>query len=146
MDEHRQFQSTNLSSSGQTMRSHLATIVFGVVLLVGSTGCMSEKAANELGRQLVTPFTALAEQICTASDLGYAIAAFNRKNDRWPKNYAELDAFVNSSNGFLTLRKYDQVDFVETPDGGLKVCAVINSHTNQFSFSGDQVQAKRVEK
>ena len=107
---------------------------------------MSEKAADELGRQIVAPFTALADQISTATDLGYATVAFNRKNDRWPKDYAELDAFVDSSNGFLTLQKYDEVNFVETLDGGLKVSAVINNHTNQFSFSGRQAQAKQLEK
>src|SRR6266481_7902836 len=93
------------------------------------TGCISDKAAREIAEGLASPFNSLATQLSGAQDLVYATGAFWRKNERWPKDYTELSAFVQASDGLLVLGQYDRVDFVEQPEGGLEVSSTVHSRT-----------------
>src|SRR5438105_15071723 len=81
--------------------------------------CISDRAATELGEQIAARFNAIAQQLNDARDLAYATAAFARKNERWPKDYTELETFVEKSDGLLILGHYERVDFAPQADGGL---------------------------
>jgi len=105
------------------------------------SGCMSPRAARELGSALGE---ALAAPFNGSQELAYATAAFQRKNGRWPKDYAELSNFVAHSDGFLVLSQYDRVDFSERPQGRLLIAFVPHGQTNQvsFTFSPKDVETK----
>src|SRR5262245_39259474 len=87
------------------------------ISLLTVSGCMSERAAKEFGEAMVAPFYVLSQQFGGAQDLCYATAAFARKKERWPNDYAELETFVQGSDGYLILRNYDRVDFAPQTDG-----------------------------
>jgi hypothetical protein len=104
-------------------------------------GCMSDRAAKELGEQIAAPFNVIAQQLSGAHDLGYATAAFARKNERWPKDYAELETFVQKSDGLLILGHYDRVDFAPRADDGLEILSVIQGRTNRTTFASKSAEA-----
>ena len=105
-------------------------------------GCMSDRAAKQLGEQIAAPFNAIAQQLSGAHDLAYAAAAFARKNERWPKDYAELETFVEKSDGFLILGHYDRADFAHKSDGGLEISSVIQGRTNRTTFGSIKADLK----
>ena len=118
----------------------LKAIVPAVTTLV-LCGCMSDRAAKELGEQIAAPFNVMAQQLSGATDISYAMAAFARKNERWPKDYAELETFVQKSDGLLVLGQYDQVDFATRTDGSVDISSVIHGRTTRAIFpsiSGEQ--------
>src|SRR4051795_3747433 len=100
-------------------------------LVVPFAGCMSDQAAKELGETIAAPLNSIARDLSGSRDLAYATAAFQRKNGRWPKDYADLSKFVADTDGLLQLGKYDRVDFIEQLDGGLEVRSVVEGRTNQ---------------
>lgn len=112
------------------------------------SGCMSERAAKEfgtgLGEAVAAPLNVIARGMSGSQELAYATAAFQRKNGRWPKDYAELSIFVQQSDGLFALGEYDRVDFSESPEGRLQVAFVPHGQTNQvrFTFSPKDVETK----
>ena len=63
-------------------------------------------------------------------NLLYCTGSFHHKNNRWPKDYPELSAFVQQSEGYLILGDYAHVDFTALPDDGFKVCFIPKGSTN----------------
>ena len=76
-------------------------------------------------------------------DLLYSTACFQQKNGRWPASYSELSDFVQESNGYLFLAKYERVDFNELPNHILEVTCVPEGRTNEMRFSIGDVVSKR---
>jgi hypothetical protein len=76
-------------------------------------------------------------------DLWGCSCAFRLQQRRWPKDYAELSAFVQRSNGELKLGHYEQVDFVELPNDSLRIWSVSNGCTNQATFTMGNAGEKR---
>ena len=103
---------------------------------------MSDRAAREMGESIASPLNIIARSLSGSQDLAYATAAFARKNDRWPKDYAELSSFVERSDGLLLLGQYDRVDFIDQPEGGLEICAVIQGRTNRMTFTSKDAGTK----
>ena len=106
-----------------------------VITILALCGCMSDRAAKGLGEQIAAPFNAIAQQLSGAHDLAYATAAFARKNERWPKDYSELETFVQKSEGLLILGQYDRVDLAPRADGGIDISSVNQGRTNRTSFA-----------
>ena len=108
-------------------------ILAAIACAMAMGGCMSERAARELGtafgEALAGPFNVIAQNISGSTELAYASAAFQRKNGRWPKDYNELSAFVTVSDGLLVLGEYERVDFCERADGGVKIAFVPQGQT-----------------
>jgi hypothetical protein len=104
---------------------------------------MSDRAAREFGEAMAVPLYALSQQFGGAQDLCFATAAFARKKERWPNDYTELETFVKGSDGYLTLRKYDRVDFAPQTNGGLEVSFVMQSRTNRVTFSPTNEEQKK---
>jgi len=103
---------------------------------------MSDRAAKDMGEAIAAPLNAIVQQLAGAHDLAYATAAFWRKNERWPRDYPELSAFVQKSDGLLVLGNYDQVDFALLPEGGLEICSVIHGRTNRTTFPRVKIDQK----
>ena len=103
---------------------------------------MSDQAAKELGETITSPLNSIARDLSRSRDLAYAMSAFQRKNGRWPKDYAELSKFVEDTDGLLQLAKYDRVDFIERPEGALEIHSVIEGRTNQMMFTRKDVQTE----
>ena len=95
--------------------------------LMTSTGCISSKTSNAIAEILV------AKIVAPPLELSVSTMAFQRKNGRWPGDYAELRSFAGSeTNSALT--NYDRVDFTQKPDGSLEIYAVAPSMTNQMTL------------
>jgi hypothetical protein len=100
---------------------------------------MSEQDSREFGKgfgDAVAPsFQKMAEGWSGGFELAYTAKAFRRMNGRWPKDYTELSAFVQQSQGFLELEEYDRVDFTQLPDDKLEVAFLSPGKTNRVSFT-----------
>jgi len=70
-----------------------------------------------------------------ALDVFYCSASFRHKNDRWPKDYAELSSFVKQSDGYLMLGEYERVDLSPMADDGLEIRYVRPGHTNEMKLT-----------
>ena len=100
---------------------------------------MSDKAAKDFGREFGLAFSAPIYQISalTATDLLYCSGSFRNKNERWPKDYAELSEFVQLSNGYLWLGKYERVELTQLPEDVLQISFVRTGSTNQMKIRLD---------
>lgn len=124
------------------MSNFQQSVVMAAISVLTVGGCVSDHDAKEFGDAVVAPFNVLLRQIGGGQDLCYATAAFARKNERWPKDYAELDTFVQDSDGYLALAHYEHVDFRPQIDGGLVVSYVMQSKTNRVTFSPVKAEQK----
>lgn len=112
-----------------------ASLLFSLVF----SGCISDKAARDLGRDISLAFSDPIFQITglTATDLLYCSGSFRIKNARWPKDYAELSEFVRHSNGYLWLRDYERVDLTQLPEDVLQITFVRPGLTNEMKLRLD---------
>ena len=100
-----------------------------------------QEAVSGLVGQTFSPFFDFAMLRYGRIDLIYCIASFQHKNARLPKDYAELSDFVQQSDGYLTLGRYERVDFIPLPNKALEVRCVPEGRTNEVKFTlGDVVQ------
>jgi hypothetical protein len=106
--------------------------------LVIESGCISDRAAQQMGDAIASPLNVMARSISGAQTLAHATAAFYRKTGRWPRDYAELSDFVQHSDGYLILGEYERVEFSGLPQNGLKVAFVPLGQTNLVSFAFTQ--------
>ena len=93
------------------------------------TGCMSDKAASDFGREF-----GLAIRGLVAPDLLYSSESFRNKTGRWPKDYAELAEFVRQSDGYLSLRHYERVELTQLPEDVLQISFVPSGCTNEMKL------------
>jgi hypothetical protein len=111
-----------------------------------TTPKQNDQARSAIAKMFVEPFTPLYDMYMLRSgaiDLLYCSASFHHKNERWPKDYAELSAFVKQSDGYLMLGEYERVDLKPLGDGGVEVCYVRPGHTNEMKFTlGNLLEAK----
>ena len=125
------------------------------ILIVGLTavvlsGCRTapmtsgeqQSLYDSLMSQEVAPLYDLTMLRRGAIDLLYSSLSFYHKNQRWPKDYAELTSFVKQSDGYLVLGEYKQVDFIPTADGRVKIRYIPVGGTNavMFTLAGSAAQ------
>lgn len=100
-------------------------LALSLLFIAGLTACISHRDAENMNRELAqvfaTPFNTLATKLSQGDDLIYATAAHQRKNARWPNDYAELTNFVAKSDGYLILKPYEDVTFRQETNGGVQV-------------------------
>ena len=70
-----------------------------------------------------------------AIDIVYCSASFYHKNNRWPKDYAALSAFVKQSDGYLMLGEYERVDLRLLANDGLEIDYICPGHTNEMKLT-----------
>lgn len=70
-----------------------------------------------------------------AIDIVYCSASFRGKNDRWPKDYDELSAFVKQSDGYLMLGEHDRVDLKPLPNDSLEIGYIRPGQTNEMKIT-----------
>ena len=95
--------------------------------LIASSGCISSKTSNAIADVII------AKTIVPPMELSLSTMAFQRKNGRWPGDYAELCSFAASETG-SALTNYDRVDFTQKADGSLEIYATAPSMTNQMTL------------
>ena len=116
------------------LRGTLATVTLAIGLL--SSGCMSSGQASKLAQQVAAPGWEMAE----AGDLSYCVAAFHRKNGRWPGDYSELSGFIERSDGYLVLmREYEKVEFARSGGDGLVISYRVGGTAHRIEFAPTQV-------
>jgi hypothetical protein len=100
------------------------------------TGCISDRAAKEIGREFGLAFSApiFAITALSATDLLYCCGSFRKKTERWPKDYTELSEFVEQSNGYLWLRDYERVNLTHLPEDVLEISFVPRGGTNEMKL------------
>ena len=101
-------------------------VLIGLCLMT-STGCISSKTSNAIAEIL------LAKIVGPPLELSASTMAFQRKQSRWPVDYAELRSFTASETGSV-LTNYDRVEFTQKADGSLEIYAVTPSMTNQMTL------------
>ena len=97
---------------------------------IGLSGCVSD-----LGQPVVEHF-----------ESGFLLAgwcgAFRSQHQRWPKDYAELSAFMQQAGEKSQLDHFDSVELTNLPDGSLEVRTVSDGATNQMTLSVSQADRK----
>jgi hypothetical protein len=95
------------------------------VCLVAFGGCVSKRESEKdralLGASISNVINNVAVSMSGGRDLRYVATAFHYKNDRWPKDYAELQRFVQESNGYLYMRAYSDVELTNGPADRLEI-------------------------
>ena len=115
-------------------------ILFAGLIAGLMSGCSTTPAKNDpqaFGKtlaQIFAPFFDIVMIRSGAIDLIYCANSFRHKNERWPKDYAELSDFVQQSNGYLMLGEYERVELKQLPDDKLEVHYVPHGHTNETKF------------
>jgi hypothetical protein len=109
--------------------------LLGVGLVVFA-GCMSRHAAKEVGQTVITKAVGLP------MDLMISVGAFRHANSRWPKDQAELTAFIERSNGEYKPISFDRVEFTEKPDGSLGIYAAAPHITCRGTLNVDEAGTK----
>ena len=94
-------------------------------------------AINKMFTEAFAPIYAISLFRSGAIDIFYCSASFRHKNDRWPKDYAELSAFVKQSDGYLMLGEYERVDLRPLVNDGLEIRYVRPGHTNEMKLTLD---------
>jgi hypothetical protein len=107
---------------------------FGLLALIGSClitsgGCISSKNFNALGDAIAE--TIVTKMLVPQMELAASTIAFQRMNERWPSDYAELRSFTATEGG-STLTNYDKVEFIQKADGSLEICAIAPGMTNRM--------------
>jgi hypothetical protein len=120
---------------------HLHILALGLTGILVGFGCTTApKKDNQLtiGRALTEAFAPVYDVSLVESgaiDLLYCSASFRHKNERWPKDYAELCEFVKGSNDYLTLGEYERVALRTLPDDRFEICYVRPGHTNEIKLT-----------
>jgi len=112
----------------------LTLLAVSVACIAASGGCMSERDSKALGEAITAPIAAMARSITDAQDLACTAAAFRRKNNRWPTDYAELSGFVEQTDGLLCLKQYDRVTFTSLPEDRFQIAFVPDGQTNELTI------------
>lgn len=68
-------------------------------------------------------------------NLAASSSAFQAEYHHWPKDYAELSAFVQQSGWKPALGHYDRVEFKQLPSGDIEVCAINGTQTNKITVT-----------
>jgi len=100
------------------------------------TACISDRSAQQIAGAVVR------QAVGDATDLGASATAFRLETKRWPKDYAELSAFVQRSAGKFQLAQYDRVEFMKLPDGGLEIYGIAPGRTNQTTLTLKEADQK----
>jgi len=95
-----------------------------------STALIDHFLAEPLG-----PFFSYTMMTSGAIDLLYCSASFFSKNDRWPRDYEELAAFVKQSDGYLWLQKYEKVEVTALKDDSVRICYIRPGRTNELNIT-----------
>jgi hypothetical protein len=115
-------------------------LLFGMMAIIASSCRTAPKKDDPFGiskvfTEAVAPIYEISLLRSGAIDVFYCSASFRHKNDRWPKDYAELSAFVKQSNDYLMLGEYERVDLRPLPEDGLEICYVRPGHTNETKLT-----------
>ena len=110
----------------------LLAVVIGVSTFAG---CVSEQKLNQGMGAALTPFYHYPMVATGGYDLLFCSGAFMRRNERWPRDYRELSEFVERSDGYLALGKYERVEFAQLPNTGLQIRFIPHGSTNELKFS-----------
>src|SRR5690349_15007022 len=120
-----------MPSISRLQRLLAPTLVFAVV----ASGCITQRAANAIGEQV---WNQLATQwLAPPLELAKTASEFQEEHHRWPTNYAEICSFHESPLA-STLTNYDQIDFIQKPDGSLEVYMAARTITNKLTLSARQ--------
>ena len=121
------------------MRTLHILLVGLVAALLSSCSTAPEKnggpTLNQALNEAFAPLYEISLVESGALDLVYCSVSFRNKNDRWPKDYAELSAFVKESNGYLTLGEFERVDVRPLPDDRFEIRCVRLGHTNEVKLT-----------
>ena len=100
-----------------------------VALLLLITGCMSQRAGNNLG------YAVTSGLFGKMMDIPYWTDAFRRDKSRMPKDYPELVRFVaQQTDSKVQLAPYDHVEFALLPTGQRQaVCYWVSHDTTNSS-------------
>jgi hypothetical protein len=120
--------------------SIIAGIVVAIGCLIAVRGCVSERDPRDFGRGVAEAFASsvsngVARSVSVAQDLSYTVAAFRRRQDRWPKDYEELRGFVQQSDGYLVLGGYSSVALTNLPADRLEIRFVPEGQTNPTTLT-----------
>ena len=101
---------------------------------------MSERDPRDFSRGVAEAFASsvsngVARSVSVAQDLSYTVAAFRRRQDRWPKDYEELRGFVQQSDGYLVLGGYSSVALTNLPADRLEIRFVPEGQTNPTTLT-----------
>ncbi|MDB6057648.1 MAG: hypothetical protein JWO95_1492 [Verrucomicrobiales bacterium] len=88
-----------------------------------------------IAQAFAAPFDTLAIAVSQGNDLAYATAAYQRKNARWPNDYSELTNFVAKSDGYLILKRYEEVNFSQETNGAIHIVFLPLGKTNKATFT-----------
>jgi hypothetical protein len=106
------------------------TLVLVGASVIGLSGCMSD-----VGRPLVQHF-----------ESGFSLAvwcgAFRSQHQRWPRDYAELSAFMQQAGEKSQLDHFDSIALTNLADGRLDVRTVSDGTTNEMTLSVSQAERK----
>lgn len=115
-------------------------LLLGMMAILSSSCTTTPKNGAPLAISKI--FTEAFPPICDISllrsgaiDVLYCTASFRHKHDRWPKDYAELSAFVKQTDGYLVLGEYERVDLRPLPNDGLEIGYIRLGHTNEMKLT-----------
>ena len=109
----------------------LSWLGIGVIYIAFLGGCVTHQVSD--GRP--TDSTFLLADCC---------GAFHDKYQRWPKDFAELSAFIQQSSGKWKLGHYEQVEFAHFPNGLLLgIYDVSDGITNSGTLSPPRPKNKQ---
>ncbi len=113
-----------------------------VVTALGCSSCSTTKPASKnQTRPTVwdgltsTPIYTVAMFSNGTVDILYCCWSFRSKNDRWPKDYPELSAYVKGSDGYLMLADHPGAELKVLPNDALEIGWVPRGLTNQMKIT-----------
>src|ERR1044072_1612814 len=109
----------------------LGTTCFSICAIgafaLASAGCAFRGLGEHVAEAVV------AQTLAPATELAYSIGTFREASKRWPRDYAELSAFLERRGANLQLTNYAHIDFTERTNGDLEIYAVGPSWTNRIT-------------
>ena len=113
---------------------NILPLAFAAILVSScSTSKWDAQMASDL-HKLLTPIYEISLLGSGAIDIIYCSGSFRHKNDRWPRDYAELSEFVKQSDGYLMLGEYERVDLKPLLVDKLEILYVRHGQTNEHTF------------
>jgi hypothetical protein len=119
------------------MKSPSKTLRLFIAIAVGApifAGCAWEQKLNEGMGVALAAFYHYPMVASGGYDLLFCSGAFMRRKERWPKDYPELLEFVEQSEGYLELSKYERVEFGQLGNNGIQITFVPGGSTNELQF------------
>ncbi len=115
-------------------------LLFGMMAILSSSCSTTPKsddalAISKIFTEAFAPIYDISLLGSGAIDVLYCTSSFRHKHDRWPKDYAELSAFVKQSDGYLMLGEYERVDLRPLPNDGLEIGYIRPGHTNETKLT-----------